>query len=140
MPLILESLEKAVKALIGVLSRSQDVDLMGSLDSVSQNAIRSGVIQHFEFTYELCWKFMKRRLEVNLGSTVVDGVSRRELFRLSAENLLIEDVEKWMRFHDGRNRITHTYEEEVAQKVYELIPEFLGEAKNFLEILKKKND
>ena len=77
MALELESLKKAIGALGDVLDREHDQDLMASLDTVTQNGLKAGAIQHFEFTYELCWKFMKRWLEANVGSAYVDGVSRR---------------------------------------------------------------
>jgi hypothetical protein len=35
---------------------------------------------------------MKRWLEENVGSASVDGVPRRELFRLAAESRLIEEL------------------------------------------------
>ena len=53
MPLVLDSLQKSVTALEVVPTRANDEPFMSSLDDVAQNAIRSGVIQHFEFTYEL---------------------------------------------------------------------------------------
>jgi hypothetical protein len=60
MPLELESIRKAVDALKGVLARSDDEKLMSRLDETTRNAIRAGVIRHFEITYELCGKFMKK--------------------------------------------------------------------------------
>ena len=95
MALELESLQGAIHSLesaIGVVRQKQDP---GSGTSAAElEVIRAGVIQSFEFTYELCWKFMKRWLEDNLGSAYVDGVPRRELFRLAAENRLLTDVER----------------------------------------------
>jgi hypothetical protein len=93
MPLELGSLRKAVAALSGVLEKCDDEALMGRLDEVTRNAVKSGAIQHFEFTYELCWKFIKRWLETNISPSAADGVARRELFRLAAENRLVLDVE-----------------------------------------------
>src|SRR3972149_414424 len=84
MPLELDSLEKAVAALKAVLAKSNDTEFMRGLDEVARNAIKAGAIQYFEFTYELCWKFMKRWLETNISPTVADGVTRRGLFRLAA--------------------------------------------------------
>ena len=39
---------------------------------------------------------MKRWLEKNYSSSYVDGVTRRELFRLAAENHIIDYVEDYV--------------------------------------------
>jgi nucleotidyltransferase substrate binding protein (TIGR01987 family) len=140
MPLSLDSFRKAIIAMRGVSARSKDERFMASLDSITQDAIRAGVIQHFEFTYELAWKFMKRWIELNVGATVVDGVTRRELFRHAAEQRLISDVDVWMRFHDARNISSHTYEPAVADEVLRVAYAFLPEAQALLENLEVRND
>lgn len=140
MPLELESLKKAVAALAGVLDKTEDAAFMRSLDAVARNAIRSGAIQHFEFTYELCWKFVKRWLEMNVGPNAGDGVARRELFRMAAENLLIDDVEQWMRYHEARNQTSHTYQHEVAERVYLVANQFVIDADRLLRALEARND
>jgi len=140
MPLELDSLKKAVAALNAVLAKSNDAEIMRRLDEITQNAIKSGAIQHFEFTYELCWKFIKRWLEVNISPTAADGVTRRELFRLAAENRLIVDVDQWMRHHDARNQTSHTYDPAVAESVYLAAHDFARDAQRLLEALEARND
>jgi len=96
------------------------VRIYKTLDDVPEDekaVIGAGVIQNFEFTYELCWKVMKRWIEMNVDPLLVDGVTRHDLFRLAAENKLIADVDKWMDFHRARNRTSHIYDEEVAKAV-----------------------
>jgi nucleotidyltransferase substrate binding protein (TIGR01987 family) len=140
MPLELESLQKAVAALRAVLAKSDDAEFMRGLDEIAQNAIKSGAIQHFEFTYELCWKFIKRWLEMNVSATSVDGVTRRELFRYAAENRLIDDVDRWMRHHDARNKTAHTYEPTIAESVYVAVHDFALDAQELLKALEARND
>ena len=60
MALDLSSLRKAVTALGQTLERCEDDALLARLDEVTRNALRAGAIQHFEFTFELCWKFIQR--------------------------------------------------------------------------------
>jgi len=140
MQLVLDSLKKSVSALGDVLAKSDDKDFMSAIDEIARNAIKSGVIQHFEFTYELCWKFMKRWLESNVSAAAVDGVTRRELFRQAAEHRLITDVEQWMRYHDARNRTSHTYEPDIAEEVYTIAHYFARDALELLRALEARND
>ena len=92
MALDLSSLKKAVVSIEKALNVATPEKLAAMTDDLRE-VIKAGIIQNFEFTYELCWKFMKRWLEMNISPTTADGVTRRELFRLAAENLLIDDVE-----------------------------------------------
>ena len=140
MALVLSSLQKAVSALNSVLAKSDDALFMSSLDDVARNAIKAGVIQHFEFTYELCWRFIKRWLETNIAPAVADGVTRRELFRLGAENRLLENVEQWMRYHEARNLTSHIYQPEIAERVYNTAHEFAPDAARLLAALEARND
>ncbi|MHB1460911.1 MAG: nucleotidyltransferase substrate binding protein [Armatimonadota bacterium] len=136
----LDSLESALNSLRGVVELTTDTDRMSTFDVVTRNGLRSGVIQNFEFTYELAWKFIKRWLEHNLGASYVDGVSRRELFRLAAENRLIDDVDRWMDYHQDRNLTSHTYNEDIAQQVYESAVQFVTDTEQLLRVLASRND
>ncbi|MDR3312991.1 MAG: nucleotidyltransferase substrate binding protein [Oscillospiraceae bacterium] len=100
--------------------------------------LRAGVIQSFEFTYELCWKFMRRWLEMNIAADAADGVTRRELFRLCAEQKLLDDVEVWMGFHFARNITSHVYDAEKAEEVLAAALAFLPVAENLLGRLEEK--
>jgi nucleotidyltransferase substrate binding protein (TIGR01987 family) len=140
MKLDLSSLCKAVESLGRTLAVANDKDFIAGLSDDQKDAIRAGVIQNFEFTYELCWKFMKRWLEANLGSANVEGVSRRQLFRLSAENRLIDDVDEWMEYHDARNETSHTYDEGTAEDVFGTARDFLADAAQLLKALEARND
>lgn len=139
MKLDLSSLRKAIESLEKTLKVAENKELAADLDDDVKDAIRAGGIQNFEFTYELCWKFMRRWLGINVGSTYVDGVTRRELFRLSAENRLITDVDQWMEYHDARNETAHTYNEDTADDVFETSRIFLADAKKLLEALEERN-
>lgn len=121
-----------LKSAIDSLRRSLNAieSFKGDNDDIVET-LRAGVIQHFEFTYELCWKSMKRWIEMNVGSEIVDGVTRAELFRISAENKLITDVAKWMQFHKARNSTSHTYNENTAYEVFETAVEFYDYAVRF---------
>ncbi len=137
MNLYLDSLAKSIDA----LERStKTASRLNAFDRDLQEVVRAGVIQNFEIAYEQSWKMMKRWLEDNVGATYVDGVTRRELFRLAAEHRLITDVDRWMEYHGARNQTSHTYNEETAQRVFEEANEFVHDAKQFLKVLEEHND
>lgn len=140
MLLDLESLQKAIHSLQAVIAKAEDAELAARIDNITRYAIKAGAIQNFEFTYELCWKFMKRWLENNLGNTYVDGVSRRELFRISAEHQLITDVEQWMVYHKARNITSHTYNQDRAEEVYQIARQFAADAEKLLRRIEAHND
>ncbi len=67
-------------------------------------------------------------------------MSRRELFRVSAENRLLDDVSSWMEFHQSRNLASHTYDANNAGHAFDLALQFIGSAKEFLLRLEARND
>ncbi len=140
MTLDLSSLKKAVHSLETALDFAGSEDKLAGLTGDQKDVVRAGAIQNFEFTYELCWKFMKRWLENNLGSAYVDGIVRKELFRIAAEHQLITPVNHWIKYHDARNETAHTYDEDKAQEVFAAAKEFLADARELLKNLEAKND
>lgn len=122
------------------LARAEDDKLMGSLDEVTQNAIRAGVIQHFEFTYELSWKFIQRWLRLNASASDAEPLTRRELFRTAARYGLITDPQPWFGYSESRNLTSHTYDRAVAERVYAVAGRFLADSRFLLEQLELRND
>jgi len=140
MALDLNSLKKSVDLLERTIKVACSSEKMAMLDNDQRNAIRAGVIQNFEFTYELCWRFMKRWLENNYENSYIDGVTRKELFRIASEHHLISDVKQWMGYYEARNETSHTYNDAVADQVFETAKRFLQDAKDLLKTLEEKND
>jgi len=140
MTLQLDSLRKSLHALSEVATVSGNDERMGQLTDVERVAIRAGVVQHFEITYELCWKLMARWLNANVSPGVADGVTRRQLFRLAAERRLIQDVGRWMDHHEGRNATSHIYDFDKAEAVYRATLDFVHDARALLRALEARND
>jgi nucleotidyltransferase substrate binding protein (TIGR01987 family) len=92
--------------------------------------LRDGLIQRFEFTYELSHKMLRRYLrEVSPSPEEFDQVSFADLIRAgSAHGLLHEDWASWRRFREMRARTGHVYDPRAALAVVAAIPEFLPEA------------
>jgi len=93
--------------------------------------IRDGLIQRFEFTYELCIKSLCRYFEQTLSSKeAVKTMSFEQLIRHAwSLGLLNEEIAQWRIFREKRNITSHTYNEEKAIEVCAIIPVFLAEAK-----------
>jgi nucleotidyltransferase substrate binding protein (TIGR01987 family) len=86
----------------------------------SQSIVLDGVIQRFEFSYELAWKLIKAYLEYQ-GFTEVG--SPRKAFRQAFQEGLIEDGQAWMDMLQDRNLSSHTYDEKQALSIYKRIKE-----------------
>ena len=135
----ISALEKAAKAFENSLAFALKVEEKTAEIQVffEREIARAAVIQHFEFTYELCWKTMKRYIEMDIGAEA-DILTRKDLFRLAAERRLITSFDQWVEFHQARNRTSHVYDEEVADEVYEITKAFINPLKEFLITMKER--
>jgi nucleotidyltransferase substrate binding protein (TIGR01987 family) len=100
----------------------------------SDTQIRDGLIQRFEFTYDLAHKLLRRALEADAANPEeVDRMSFPTLIRTGIEQGLVPgDWPIWRTFREMRNIPSHTYDEAKALQVAEGIPEFLAEAQGLL--------
>ncbi len=102
--------------------------------------LRDACIQRFEFSFELAWKMIKRRLERDLANTTqLEGISYRELIRLAHVASLVDGVQAWWVFRDMRNLSSHTYDTQVAAQVYAVIADFLSACQHVLIQLAHKD-
>lgn len=132
MPIDFSPLEKALASLTRALNRAELAP--------GDEELRDACIQRFEYTFELSWKMLKRQLEQELPNpTEVDSFSYRYLFRVGAERGLVQDVEAWFDYRERRNMTAHTYDQEKAAKVFEVLPAFAGHAADLLAHLKESS-
>ena len=68
---------------------------------------REGVIQRFEYTFELAWSTLKDRLEHD--GIELPTVTPRAVIRQAFQSGLIEDGETWLDMLTDRNLMSHTY-------------------------------
>jgi nucleotidyltransferase substrate binding protein (TIGR01987 family) len=95
--------------------------------------VRDAAIQRFEFTFELAWKSLKAYLEEHHNTR---GYSPKQCFREAYNKEILEYDEYWLKIADLRNLIAHSYKEEVAEEIYEEIPQILKYFRYLLEKLK----
>jgi len=69
---------------------------------------KEGLIQRFEYTFELAWKTLKDYLE----SQELSANFPREVIKTAFQYGIIEDGEVWMDMLEKRNLLAHTYDEE----------------------------
>ena len=102
--------------------------------------LRDGLIQRFEYTYELCHRFLKRFLRMTAASPGdVDRMAFQDLIRTAnQQGLLLGNWQDWHRYRDMRARTSHTYRVETAMRVAEAIPAFLAEAEYLRNQLKSR--
>ena len=100
------------------------------LQDTSDTQIRDGLIQRFEFTYEISHKILKRYLEnASADPTQFDLMSFQDIIRTANEqNLLLGNWADWKQYRDMRARTSHTYDEKTAVAVVQGIEKFIGEA------------
>src|SRR5437660_12721914 len=81
--------------------------------------IRDGLIQRFEFTYEISHKMLRRYLKETAASPdEIERMSFADLVRGgNAQGLLRSDWPLWRRFREMRSRTSHTYDAAVAPQV-----------------------
>jgi nucleotidyltransferase substrate binding protein (TIGR01987 family) len=115
-------LEKAVARLREGLIRYQR--------DVADTQIRDGLIQRFEFTYELCHKMLRRWLAATAASPdTIQALTFQDLIRVGCDQGLLKgDWPTWRSYREMRARTSHTYDEETALQVVAGIPAFLAEA------------
>lgn len=110
------------------------------LKDTGDTQIRDGLIQRFEFTYEISHKILKRYLEhTSADPSQFDLMTFQDLIRTANEqNLLLGNWSDWKQYRDMRSRTSHTYDEKTALAVVEGIEQFLAEARFLQNTLQEK--
>ena len=133
------ALQQAINSLseaIDVVTNEQWFNQQGN--SV-QNTLIAGVIQNFEFVYELSIKMLKRQLEKESSSPEeIDFASFRGLLRIALEKGFIQNIDTWFEYRQMRNITSHTYDHEKAQQVNEMTSQFLKSAIILLNQLEQR--
>jgi nucleotidyltransferase substrate binding protein (TIGR01987 family) len=81
---------------------------------------RDGVIQRFEFTFELLWKTLKAILNYQ----GIECYSPRDCIKKAFRHGIIDDDEIFLDMLEDRNLSSHVYDEETAKEIFERIKKF----------------
>lgn len=110
---LLRDLERATAALDEACQRHASAP--------SDALVRDGLIQRFEFSFELAWKAIQ-------ASAADEGVAVRSPKTALAHALQsgwATDEPTWFRMLEARNLSSHTYSEPIAEELAREIPAFL---------------
>jgi nucleotidyltransferase substrate binding protein (TIGR01987 family) len=80
---------------------------------------KEGVIQRFEYTFELAWKTLKDYLEED--GLVITPITPRQVIKDAFAAKLISDGQAWVNMLDHRNLLSHTYDSAVFEQAVEAI-------------------
>jgi nucleotidyltransferase substrate binding protein (TIGR01987 family) len=132
MPLDFTPLRNAVQRLREGLARHRVAP--------ADEQLRDGLIQRFEFTYEISHRTLKRYLtEIAASADEIVRLPFADLIRAgNAAGLLRSDWPAWRGFREMRARTSHTYDSAVAAQVVAAIPDFLAEAEHLCAELERR--
>ena len=97
----------------------KEVDIkLESTDEILEDIIKEGLIQRFEYTYELAWNVMND-YALYQGNSEISG--SRDAIRYAFSANLISNGNLWMDMIKSRIKTSHTYNEETAEDIYKKI-------------------
>lgn len=117
---LLDDLERAITALDEACRRRATTP--------GDALVRDGLIQRFEFSFELAWKSIQ-------ASAAEEGVIVRSPKRALAHALQsgwVTDEPTWFHMLEARNLSPHTYSEPIAEELARAIPMFVGPLRGLL--------
>lgn len=133
MKLVLDPLKNAINALTRALDE---------YEKSPNEFVKDSCIQRFEFTYDLSQKMIKRYLEnTEANPEELKEMEFQAIIRKAYEKgLIIGEWADWRDYRKDRGSTSHTYNEDIADQVFNNIPDFLQEAQALLAELEKRND
>ncbi|GAU76357.1 HI0074 family nucleotidyltransferase substrate-binding subunit [Fusibacter sp. 3D3] len=109
-----ENLTKAYKQFKEAIDRYEELSKLE----------KEGLIQRFEYTFELSWKTLKDFLE----SKEVPANFPREVIKSAFHYEIIKEGDIWMDMLEKRNLLVYTYDEERFEFAVKMIKESYAEA------------
>jgi len=132
----LKKLSEAIEYIQRELKKNElNID-NGDTENVLEEIIKEGLIQRFEYTYEMAWNVMKD-YALYKGNSEIGG--SRDAIRFAFASKLIENGELWMDMIKSRIKTLHTYNEETANEIYlKIINEYHSAFLIFQDVMEGK--
>lgn len=113
------------------LQLQKAINSFENLDDLS----KEGLIQRFEYTFELAWKTLKDYLE----SKEMIAKFPRDVIKNAFQTELIDNGELWINMLKERNLMAHTYDEENFKKALNNITDlYFSEIEKLYRMLKNE--
>jgi nucleotidyltransferase substrate binding protein (TIGR01987 family) len=80
---------------------------------------KEGVVQRFEYSFELAWKTLRDFLEE--GGLVISTITPRQVIKDAFAAKVLTDGQVWIDMLDHRNRLSHTYAASVFEEAVKAI-------------------
>lgn len=94
--------------------------LSEALSELDQNpdstVIRDGVIQRFEFTFELAWKSLREYM-ADQGADMSGVVFSKQVLKAAYAGQIIDDEQVWLAMLAARNVTSHVYDDKQAAQI-----------------------
>lgn len=104
----------------------------------SNDLTHDGLIQRFEFTFELAWKTLKEVFE-DEGLTGLNSPKR--ILREAYASEMIRNQELWLSMLEDRNSTAHVYSEQIANRICtDIKAKYVPALGELLEQIKKRLD
>ena len=135
-----KALKKLSEAVLYIRNEidEKEVEIQSDEDikAVLGEIIKEGLIQRFEYTYEMAWNVMKD-YALYQGNSELAG--SRDAIRYAFSTNLIKDGEMWMDMMKSRIKTSHTYNEETANEIYlKIINEYYDAFNEFEKVMEEK--
>lgn len=109
--------------------------LEGVLAQPKNEFMRDSAIKRFEIAFDLAWKIIKAHVEEKGIICASPVACFKEAYRQGILNY--DDI--WVKeLVETRNKTVHTYDEKLAEEVYDVLPRFLQAFQELLNALTKK--
>ncbi|HZK99067.1 MAG TPA: HI0074 family nucleotidyltransferase substrate-binding subunit [Caulobacteraceae bacterium] len=136
----LGSLRAAVASLEGALSVVDDKEWLAAQSDKVRDTLGAGVVQNFEFVYEVAVKILRRRLVLDAATPAdVVALNFRDLLRHAGDAGLVDEIEAWFQFREMRNLTAHAYDRAKAAMIQAAAPSLARHARALLERLEANN-
>lgn len=112
-------------------------------DNIYYDLYRSACVKEFELILEQSGKLLRKTMKPYFASSKeVDKLNFKDVFRNAVLRSLIdtETCQRWLEYRDNRNSTAHDYGESFANETLVLLPQFILDAKNLVEVIKSSSN